>query len=143
VGTSVQTKHVLVVEDDEMFRILLRDMFWIHSSHQCMIEVVTRRSLEEAQSYLDSSQVTPDIIFMGFWLLTAHKDGVMTRETIPTLEFIRKLKADNRYAKTTIVVYSRFSEAEFKERAREAGADYYLVKGELTPREIFDFVENL
>jgi DNA-binding NarL/FixJ family response regulator len=140
---TVKTKHILVVEDDEMFRILLRDMFWIHSTHDCMIEVVTKRSLIEGRAYLNDTQTLPDIIFLGLWLLTPHADGVMTRETIPTLEFIKELKGDERYKHMIIVVYSRFNEIEFKEKAREVGADHYLVKGELTPREIVDFVEHL
>ena len=126
-----------------MFRILLQDTFWIHVPHGAMIEVVTERSLAEARAYLSSEVATPNVIFLGLWLLTPHADGIVTRETIPTLEFIEELKKDERYQHTVIVIYSRFNEAEFKEKAREAGADYYLVKGELTPMEIVDFVEKL
>ena len=142
-SAPVRTRHILVVEDDEMFRILLQDMFWIHSTNDCMIEVATKRSLAEAESYLSETEAPPDIVFLGLWLLTPHADGVTTRETIPTLDFITRIKKDERYSHTRVVVYSRFSEAEFKEKARQAGADHYLVKGELTPREIVDFAQQL
>ena len=140
---EIQTKRLLVVEDDEMFRILLRDAFWIHGPNDVVFEVVSKRSIEEASEYLEHAETPPDMVFVGLWLLTAHKNGTTTRDTAPTLEFIKHLKGSEKYKKVVIIVYSRFSEAEFKEKAREAGADHYLVKGELTPREIVDFVEGL
>lgn len=140
---AIKTKHILVVEDDEMFRILLRDMFWIHSTDHSMIEVITRRSLAEARSYIESTQMPLDVIFVGLWLLTPRIGGIMVRDMSPTLEFIKELKSSERYKNSTVVVYSRFGEKEFKEKAKEVGADHYLVKGELSPKEVVDFVETL
>lgn len=134
-------KHILMVDDDDMIRILFRDTFLIHSSHEG-IEVKTLRTIKEAREYL-AEAAQPDVIFLGLWLMEKHRDGSSTRESTPSLDFIRVLREKHEYKDTPIVVYSRFAEAEFKERAKEAGADYYLVKGEHTPKEIVEFVEEL
>ena len=126
-----------------MMRILFRDTFWIHNSHNSMVEVVTTRSLAEARTYLQETTEHPHIIFLGLSLLTQNADGVSTREVAPTLEFIKELRHSEQYHQVPIIVYSRYNEEELKEQARDAGADHYLVKGELTPREIVDFVDHL
>ena len=142
-NTEIRTKRILVIEDDEMFRILLRDAFWIHDSDDITFEVESKRSIAEAEAYLESLAHPPEIIFLGLWLLTVQKNGVQKRLSAPTLEFIKKIKSTERYRSAVIIVNTRFSDAEFKDKAREAGADHYLVKGEMTPREIVDFVEGL
>ena len=141
--TSVDTKRILLIEDDEMMRILFRDTFWIHSMRGSMVEVVTTRSLDEARKYLAETTEPPGILFLGLMLLTKNSDGVETREVAPTLAFIKELRSSEVYHAIPIVVYSRFNEDELKEQARDAGADHYLVKGQMTPREIVDFVEHL
>ena len=140
---QLHPKKVLMIDDDDMMRVLFRDTFWIHSAGDNLIEVITMRNLAEAKEYLESAEAVPDAIFLGLWLLAPTRLGTKVRETLPSLEFIKGLRQNTRYAKTPIVVYSRFGEAEFKDKAKEAGADHYLVKGELTPREMVDFVERL
>jgi DNA-binding NarL/FixJ family response regulator len=139
---TAQVKHILMIDDDDMIRILFRDTFLIHSSHDS-VEVQTVRTIAEAREYLGECQTPPDVIFMGLWLLQKHHDGSSTRESQPSLDFIRTLRQKPEYPNIPIVVYSRFAEAEFKEKAKDAGANYYLVKGEHTPKEIVEFVENL
>ncbi len=140
---ETKTKRILLIEDDEMMRILFRDSFWIHSTSDQTTEVATTRSLSEARRYLKETAMPPDIIFTGLWLLTKNSDGATTREVAPTLEFIKELRNTAGYEHTCIVAYSRFSDGELKEQARDAGADHFLVKGEMAPREIVDFVEHL
>ncbi len=137
-------KKILMVEDDEMMRILFRDTFWIYGSTESKIEVATVTSVKKAREYLaDAKNPRPDIIFLGLALLTPEEDGIVVRETKPSLEFIQELRKTKEFAKIPIIVYSRFSENELKEKAKEAGADHYVVKGELAPKEIIDFVQQL
>ncbi len=141
--TQVHTKRVLMVDDDEMMRILFRDTFWIHSGPQHMIEVATVRTIEQAREYLAEEEEVPNVIFLGLFLLTPGIGGALVREPLPSLEFIKDLRSRQEYAHVRIIVYSKYDEPEFKQKAKEAGADHYLVKGELTPKEIVDFVEQL
>ncbi len=137
-------KKILMIEDDEMMRILFRDTFWIYGNTESKIEVATVTSVKKAREYLaDTKNPRPDIIFLGLALLTPEEDGIVVRETKPSLEFIQELRKTKEFAKIPIIVYSRFSESELKEKAKEAGADHYVVKGELAPKEIIDFVQKL
>ncbi len=142
--SAARTKKILMIDDDEMMRILFRDTFWIHGgTKDSMIEVATVRSIPQARECLAEQETAPDVIFLGLMLLTPSPDGTSVREPVPSLEFIKDLRARDDYAHVCIVVYSKYSEAEFKEKAHAAGANHYLVKGELTPQEIFHFVEQL
>ena len=129
-----------MIDDDEMVRILFRDTFWIYGDKKITIDVVTVHTIAQAQRYL-AEQGSPDVVFIGLFLL---KEGsAVARDPQPSLEFIKYLRTQEKYAHLLIVVYSRYDESEFKESAEAAGADKYLVKGTLTPQEIVTFVETL
>ncbi len=141
--TTIHTKRILMVDDDDMMRILFRETFWIHSRKDLMIEVQTVRTIQEAREYVTEHHEHLDVLFLGLWLPVEQSDGSAVRETLPSLEFIKELRKKEDFKDLTIVVYSRFSEEEFKKSACEAGADHYLVKGEITPHEMVQFVERL
>ena len=137
-------KKVLMIEDDDMMRILFKDTFWIHTSGNIKIDITTVTSLEEGRAYLaDPVNPRPKVFFLDLGLMSATPEGTKVREFEPTLSFIEELRKKDEFAKVPIVVYSGYNEDDIKDRAKNAGADHYLVKGDLTPREIVEFVENL
>ena len=137
--TPTQVKHILMIDDDEMMRVLFREMFWIYSPVETHITTVA--SIAEAYKVLEETRQDPDVIVLGLSLLTKAADGSATHETQPSLNFIDEMKSKNKSVQ--IIVYSHHSEADLKEKAKEVGADHYIVKGEMTPKEIVDFVEQL
>ena len=137
-------KKVLMIEDDDMMRILFKDTFWIHTSGNIKIDITTVTSLEEGRAYLaDPVNPRPKVFFLDLGLMSATPEGTKVREFEPTLSFIEELRKKDEFAKVPIVVYSGYNEDDIKDRAKNAGADHYLVKGDLTPREIVEFVEKL
>jgi CheY-like chemotaxis protein len=107
---NVCASYILMIDDDEMMRILFRDTFWIHAPSHQPIDVATVRSIPDAKAYLKETKSQPDVIFMGLWLLVENSDGSSTREADPSIEFIQQLRKDSAYKKTPIVVYSRYSD---------------------------------
>lgn len=132
------TCHILLVDDDDMIRVLFQEMFWIYSHNNTSVSAV--RSIEEAYEYIKSASNQPNIVVLGLSLLTKGPFG-FSHEVTPSLKFIEDIKLNNEHMK--IVVYSHHAEEDLKEKAKEAGADAYLVKGQYTPKEMVDFIENL
>jgi DNA-binding NarL/FixJ family response regulator len=143
-NNDANVKKVLMIEDDDMMRILFRDTFWIHSSGKSNIDVTAVTSLQEAKDYLaDTNNIRPKVFFTDLGLMTLTPEGTKVREFEPTLTFIREIRKSEEFSKTPIIVYSGYSEDEIKQKALDAGANHFLVKGDLTPTEIVEFVEKL
>ncbi len=130
-----------MIDNDEMMRILFRDTFWIHGSQENPVEVETVNSLAKARDVL-AHDGAPDIIFIGLcW--DGEQRGTAVRNAQPSLDFIKDLRSHEAPVHPHIIVYSKYDEQEFKDKAKEAGADEYVVKGQLTPKEIVAFVETI
>ncbi len=138
--TTTQTagKHLLVIDDDDLVRILLQETFWIYATEQYII--TNARSIREAESKIIEDGY-PEVVFIGLALLTTRQDGSTTREVKPSLTFIHNLK--DSHPQTKVIVYTKHNEETLKEQALASGADAYLVKGECTPSELVDFIESL
>ncbi len=132
----VTTKHILIIDDDDLIRILLRESFWIYS--HTPVDIIAARSIAEARTKIHDIP-EPLVIFVGLSLLTQELGS--KRDTGPSLAFIAETKREKPH--TTIIVYSKHAEVELKEKAKNAGADHYMVKGDYTPSELVDFVEHL
>jgi two-component system chemotaxis sensor kinase CheA len=73
-------------------------------------------------------------------------DIILTDIQMPRLDGIglaRRLRADPHTAKTPVVVLSSLAAPEDKRRGLDAGADAYLVKGELSVEAIAQVIERL
>jgi DNA-binding NarL/FixJ family response regulator len=142
--TNQAVKKVLMIEDDDMMRILFKDTFWIHASGDSKIDITTVTSLQEGRDYLaDPQNPRPKVFFLDLGLMTATPEGTKVREFEPTLSFIEELRKTEEFSKVPIIVYSGYNEDDIKDKAKASGADHYLVKGDLSPSEIVKFVQKL
>jgi DNA-binding NarL/FixJ family response regulator len=128
--SPTKTRQILLVDDDEMMRILFQEMFWIYSQEETGVHTV--RSFLEASAFLDSAPQAPDVVVLGLSLRAKGSPG---------LAFIQDVR--RKHAHTKVVVYSQHEEKGLKAGALEAGADVYLVKGQHTPKELVSFIEGL
>lgn len=133
-----------MIDDDEMMRILFRDIFWIHRTADKEYQVTPVDSLEKAREMLFGPEpLKPDIIFCDLRLPVKDQKGGMALDIQPSFDFIKELKSKEEFKKIPIVAFSSFSEQKIKEKAKEAGADHYLVKGEYMPKELIAFADTL
>lgn len=140
---KVTTKQILLVEDDEMAYILFRDALWVHQNGDVYYDVKLARSIKEARSLIFDQTYRPNIIVMGFSLPSMRADGTTKRDIEPSIEFIRAIRAHETLSTIQIVILSRFGDPEFQEKAKEAGADRYIVKGSLMPHELPDVISSV
>jgi two-component system, cell cycle response regulator DivK len=103
-------KRILVVEDQEDLRGVLRDL--LGGSGYAVVEAAAgREGIGKAQSE------RPDLILMDIQLPVV--DGY---------EATRQIKADPALAKTPIIAVSSFAMKGDEEKARAAGCDHYVTK---------------
>ena len=104
------TKRILVVEDQEDLRGVLRDLFT--NSGYIVIEAV-----DGASGVANAKSDRPDIILMDIQM-----------PVIDGYEATRQIKADPNLTSTPIVAVSSFAMKGDEEKARAAGCDDYVTK---------------
>jgi len=104
------TKRILVVEDQEDLRGVLRDLFT--SSFYIVIEAV-----DGAAGIARAKSDQPDIILMDIQM-----------PIIDGYEATRQIKADPNLTSVPIIAVSSFAMKGDEEKARAAGCDEYVTK---------------
>ena len=104
------TKRILVVEDQEDLRGLLRDLFT--RSGYVVIEAT-----DGATGVASAKSDRPDIILMDIQM-----------PIIDGYEATRRIKADPALARIPVVAVSSFAMKGDEEKARAAGCDQYVTK---------------
>jgi two-component system, cell cycle response regulator DivK len=104
------TKRILVVEDQEDLRGVLRDLL-AGSGYQVIEAGDGRDGVAKAQSE------RPDLILMDIQLPVL--DGY---------EATRQIKADPKLATTPVIAVSSFAMKGDEEKARASGCDHYVTK---------------
>lgn len=117
-------KRILIIEDHELNRILLRDLMQMHG-----YEVIDRITAEDGIK--TAAERNPDIILMDVQL--PGMDG---------LTATRQLKSDPKTKHIPIIVVTSFAMEYDKKKALDAGADDYAPKP-IDTRRLPKIVEEL
>lgn len=133
---------ILLVDDDEMMRIYFRDIFWIHGRSDTY-EVTMASSLEEAMKKVMDKDTKPDTIFLDIMMPIKGGKNSPDEQIKRSLAFIEKVKNDKSISPTKIIIYSAHREKKIEEESYKVGANDYIVKGELMPKEIIDFTDKI
>lgn len=138
---EIKKIKILSIEDDEFMRIFLRDVFWIHGGEK-EFDFSMAETIEEARKFI--SKTIPDIIFLDMAL--PEKEGE-TPSAKNGLGFLQEIKSNPSMKKVKVLVFSGYTDKDVKKKAMEMGADMFLVKGDLLPKELFEaaskFAKNL
>lgn len=131
---------ILLVDDDEMVRIYFRDIFWIHGLDN-KYEFNVAENIEKAEKIIDEPQNRPDLMFLDL-TMPIKKDDRITVSPEAGLEFLKKIKSDMSLKKIKVIVFSGHSEPALQYKAKQLGAENYLIKGNNLPLELIEFVEK-
>ncbi len=140
--TKNERIKILLVDDDEMMRIYFRDIFWIHGRSDTY-DVDMASSLDEAMSKVLNKETKPDTIFLDIMLPIKGINDSSDNQIKRSLEFIKKIKDNKEISPTKIIIYSSQKEEIVKKEVEKMGADGYIIKGELMPKEIIDFTDKI
>jgi len=117
--------RVLIVEDDTRFRKKLRS-----SLASRFPSVVFREAVDGKQAFHEIDSSRPAIIFMDIGL--GDDNGLALTKEIKRL-----------YPEVVILILTGYDFPEYRDAAFQCGADFFLVKGSTTLREILKLVETI
>src|SRR5262249_45533904 len=102
--------RIVVVDDDKATATSLADSLRL-LGHQVIVALGPRGALTQL------NRLVPDMVFLD-----------MNMPGVDGLEICRYLRRDPRTARIPIVIVSANEEQAYKDAARKAGANYYIVK---------------
>ncbi|MFA6050049.1 MAG: response regulator [Candidatus Paceibacterota bacterium] len=126
IASKFQGKNVLWIEDDQFLGSMIEKKF--HATG-CNLNHVTDG--EEALKVLKSDPI-PDLVIID--LVLPGVDG---------FEIIKTLREDPRTKAVPAAILSNLSDEKDVQKAKEYGADLYLVKASLTLDEIMEKIAPL
>ena len=132
--------NILLVDNDEMMRIYFRDIFWIHGRSE--YDITMASTLDEAESKL-SGDYKPNTIFLDIMMHAEGKGNSPHEQIEKCISFIERIKKDKDLNSTKIIIFSSHREKSTEESVCRAGADGYLIKGDLMPKEIIAFTDKI
>jgi CheY-like chemotaxis protein len=120
-----QGKTILLADDEQFIVIAYKDGLE-HAGYS----VVVAHDGEEALNQVQAS--TPDLILLD--IIMPKMNG---------FEVLRALKADPAYANIPVVVLTNLSQSKDEEEARAAGAVDFVVKADISLKDLLARIEHL
>ena len=133
-----QQKKILLVDDNEIVRIMFSNLFWLHGLDE-QYELTTVSNIESAEALIKNPATRPDIIFTG--LVMPHtKNGKV--ETTPEAGFslLKYVKENPDTKDICVVIFSSYDDKEYQEQALALGADKYLKKSDNMPQDLINSI---
>lgn len=119
-------KKILIIEDDEFFRELIRKKISSNKDFEFIEAVDGEKGVEAIK------KEKPDLVLLD--LLLPNVDG---------FEVLSKVRGDSDIAKTPIIVLSNLGQQEDIEKALKLGANDYLIKSQFDINQIIDKITSL
>ena len=135
---------ILLIDNDQMMQIYFRDIFWIHDrSNRYDISIAT--NLKDAEKTVEDINTRPDFIFLDVILSEDNKKSshISAYQIARCLEFVDKIKKNKEYSQIKVILYSGYRNNDLQNALVKLGIDGYLLKGELLPKEVVSFTDNL
>lgn len=139
----METKKIkiLLVDDDEMIRILFRDIFWLHANAE-KYEIESVSHIKKAEELLKDPATRPDIIFLDLLLPYQEADGKNINTVEGSFKLLEKIKTNPELNKIKVIIFSGYDDPAYQTRATELKADAYMIKSQNLPKDIIATVEK-
>lgn len=120
------TKKILIIEDDDFFRELIRKKLLSSKDFEIIEAVDGEKGVEEMK------EKKPDLVLLD--LLLPNVDG---------FEVLSRAKADSDISKIPIIILSNLGQQEDIEKALKLGAHDYLIKSQFDINQIVDKIMSV
>ena len=114
----MKIKKILIIEDEEFLVEMYKTKFELEN-----FQVISAFSSEQAISILKKDM--PDLILLD--ILLPEKSGIA---------FLEETKKIKNISKIPIIVFSNYDDSIAKDKAKQLGAEDYLIKTEFTPKQL-------
>ena len=137
---EARKKKILLIDDNEIVRLMFSNVFWLHGLDD-KYELTTVSSMSEAFVFIENPVTRPDIIFTGL-VMPFEKDGRKETSAEARFSLLRRIKGDPATQSIRIVIFSGYSEQEYRDQAISLGAEMYLQKGENLPQDLIRIIRS-
>lgn len=129
---------VLLVDDNEVIRMIFSNIFWLHGLDD-HYDLATVARTEDARTLIDDPETRPAIVFTGL-VMPFEKDGKTSMSAEAGLSLLSYIKQNPALKNTRVIIFSGYDDAELKEKAISLGAEQYLKKDENIPQDIISII---
>jgi CheY-like chemotaxis protein len=134
--------RILLVDDDEINRIYFRDIFWIHGNEN-EYDVISTTSIKEARNIVENIETKPNVIFIDTLVAEKGERNDIDSQIKRALDFVSDIKKDKKLSDIKIIIYSSQKDKRIEREFIKIGADDFIIKGELLPKEIITFTNKI
>lgn len=132
---------VLIVDDNEIIRIFFRDVFWLHGLED-KFDLEVADGVDSAWKIIKDSEKKPDIIFLDLVMPFQSPDGKIVTSPEAGLSVLKGIKTSDEFKGIKVFVFSSYSGDDSQKRAKELGADKFLVKEDHLPQDLVKVLED-
>lgn len=137
---SGQKKKILLIDDNEVMRIMFSNIFWIHGLDD-RYEITAISTVAEAEAILASATTRPDFIITGL-VMPLEKDGRTVTSAEAGFTLLKRIKEDPELTHIHVIVFSSYTDEEYQKKALALGAEGYLKKKESLPQDIVELIRS-
>lgn len=134
--------RILLIDDDEMNRIYFRDIFWIHGGLDAY-DIFSTNSIKDAEALIEKEETRPHVIFLDTLIVEKGSKNDIESQIKRSYNFVSDIKKKNKFSDLKIVIYSSQRDKKIEKQFKKIGVDGFLFKGELLPKEIIAFTNNI
>lgn len=135
-----QKKKILLIDDNEVMRIMFSNIFWIHGLDD-QYEITAIGNITEAEAILADKATRPDFILTGL-VMPFEKDGRTTTSAEAGFTILKRVKEDPELAHIRVIIFSSYEDEEYQKKALALGAERYLKKKESLPQDIVQLIRS-
>ncbi len=136
-----QRKKLLLIDDNEVVRIMFSNLFWLHGlDEKYDLSVISR--VDDAEAYISNPDKCPDIVFSGL-VMPFTKDGKTTTSPEAGFSLLKRIKNDPATKDIAVVIFSSYKDKEYQDQALALGAKMYLQKSENMPQDLINTISCL
>lgn len=132
---------ILLIDDDEIIRIYFQDVFWIYGLDK-KFELNIVNDIKEGEKIINDPKTKPDIVFLDL-VMPIKENGRTVVSPESSFAMLKKIKTDPNLQKIKVIIFSGHSEKSFIDKAKELGAEDYIIKGENMPKEMAEYIEKI
>lgn len=131
-------KKLLLIDDNEVVRIMFSNLFWLHGlDEKYELTVISR--VDEAEAFLSDPSKRPDIVFTGL-VMPFTKEGKTITSPEAGFSLLKRIKNDPQTKSICVVIFSSYNDKEYQRQALELGAEMYLQKSENMPQDLINTI---
>lgn len=126
---------ILLVEDDQFLVQAIRD-----SLQDSGYELLVTQNIKEA--LLTAEQKRPIAVLLDIFI-PKYEDGIVDLVAEQGYDFLRAAKADPKIKDIPVIMYTNLFTMKDRKKCAELGADAYIFKCDVSPKEVLETIEKV